>query len=130
MKRMFGATVVAMALVAIMVPTIASAAVTSHSIGSTGTRFDLGRFVQVSVAATCTLNEVVFVRGTMTQDDAIAEGVNAQFCTGSSQTLPIPMASLAGNFDAGTSTLCIIVATVNQVRVTEAEQSCANITLN
>jgi hypothetical protein len=129
MKRMFGATLVAMALVAIMVPTIASAAVTSHSIGSTGTRFDLGRFVQVSVAATCTLNEVVFVRGTMTQDDAIAEGVNGQFCTGSSQTLPIPMASLANTFDAGTSTLCVIVFTVNQVRVTEAEQSCANITL-
>jgi hypothetical protein len=129
MKRMFGATLVAMALVAIMVPTIASAAVTSHSIGSTGTRFDIGRFVQVSVSATCTLNEVVFVRGTLTQDDAIAEGVNAQFCTGSSQALPIPMASIANTFDAGTSTLCIIVATVNQVRVTEAEQSCANITL-
>lgn len=128
MKRMFGATLVAMALVAIMVPTIASAAVTSHSIGSTGNRFDLGRFVQASVSVTCTLNEIVFVRGTMTQDDAIAEGVNAQFCTGSAQTLPIPMATL-GTFDAGTSTLCVIVATVNQVRVTEAEQSCANITL-
>ncbi|MEX2551495.1 MAG: hypothetical protein WD627_00640 [Actinomycetota bacterium] len=129
MKRMFGATLVAMALVAIMVPTMASAVVTSHSIGSTGTRFDIGRFVQVSVTATCTVNEVVFVRGTVTQDDAIGEGAAAQFCTGVAQTLPIPIRALGGTFDGGTSTLCIVVATVNQVRVTEAEQTCANITL-
>jgi hypothetical protein len=130
MKRMLGATMVAMALVAIMMPTVASAVISSHSAGSTGVRFEGGRFVQVSAVTTCTLGEIVLIRSTLTQDDAFGEGLGALFCTGNSQTLPTTLRSFGGLFDNGTATLCLAVATVDQVRVTEAEQSCSNITLS
>ena len=129
MKRMLGATLVAMALVAIMLPTMAAAVVTSHSIGSTGARFEGGRFVQVTAVNTCTLGEVVLVRATLTQDDAFGEAVGALFCTGGAQTIPITLRSFGGLFDAGSAVLCNVAATVNQVRVTEAEQHCATVTL-
>jgi hypothetical protein len=130
MKRMLGPTIIAMALVAIMMPTVASAVNTSHSIGSTGTRFEGGRFVQVTAVNTCTLGEVVLVRATLTQDDAFGEAIGALFCTGNSQTLPTTLRSFGGLFDSGSAVLCDAVATVDQVRVTEAEQHCASITLS
>lgn len=131
MKRMLLATMVAMALVAIMVPTMASAVVTSHSINATGARFSGGDFVQVGVNVNCTSGEIVLVRATVTQDDAFGEAVGGLFCTGSSQSVPATLRTLGGAFDDANARVCVVVATVDRfIRVTEAEQSCADVDLN
>jgi hypothetical protein len=131
MKRMLLATMVAMAMVAILVPTIASATVTSHSIAANGTLFSGGLFLQVGVNVNCTAGEVVIVRATATQNDAFGEAIGGLFCTGSSQSVPATMRTFGGAFETGTATLCVVVATIdrNGLRITDTEQSCANITL-
>ena len=132
MKRMIFAALVATTLAAIMLPTMASAVVTSHSVNSTGTMFSGGTFVQVGINATCTSGEILLVRATLTQNDAFGEAVGGLFCTGSSQSIPATLRSLGGTFDSGTSTLCLVVATIdrNTIRFTEVEQSCASVTLS
>ena len=131
MKRMLLATLVAMALVAIMLPTMASAVVSSHSVGATGSLFSGGAFAQVTLNATCTSGEILLVRATLTQSDAFGEVVGGLFCTGSSQSIPATLRTLGGGFDSGSSTLCVVVATIDpSIRFTEAEQSCASVTLS
>ncbi len=131
MKRMVLATFVAMAMVAILVPTMASAVVTSHSVAANGTRFSGGAFVQVGINANCTSGEILVLRATLTQDDAFGEAVGGLFCTGSTQSIPATLRTFGGPFDAGSATLCVVVATIDRFgRGIEAEQSCANITLS
>ena len=132
MKRLLFAVLTATALVAIILPTMASAVVTSHSVNSTGTLFSAGTFVQIGINATCTSGEIVVVRATLTQSDAFGEAIGGLFCTGSSQSIPATLRSLGGSFESGSSTLCLVVATIdrNTIRFTEAEQSCASVTLS
>jgi hypothetical protein len=132
MKRMLLATLVAMALVAIMLPTMASAVVSSHSVGATGSLISGGAFAQVTLNVTCSVDEIVFIRATLSQSDAVGEVQGGLFCTGSSQSTPAPIRTLGGGFDSGSSTLCVMVVTLDRrfIRVTDAEQSCANVTLS
>lgn len=130
MKRYFGAMVLALILTAITVPTIASAAVTAQSFGDTGTRFDAGRFVQVSVTATCTSGEILVARVTLTQGDAIAEAQGALLCTGNAETFPGTLRSLGGLFDAGTAKICGLTATTDRVRIIDSRQNCEDVTLS
>lgn len=130
MKRYFGAMVLALMMTAVMVPTIASAGVTAQTFGDTATRFDAGRFVQVSVSATCSVNEVLIARVTLTQGDAIAEAQGALLCTGNSETFPGTLRSLGGLFDAGSATICGLTATTDRVRIIDSRQNCETVTLS
>lgn len=129
MKRYFGAMVLALVLTAITVPTVASAGVTAQTFGDTGTRFDAGRFVQVSVQATCTVGEILIARVTVTQVDAVAESQGALICSGNSETFPGTLRSLGGLFEAGAATICGLTATTDRVRIIDSRQNCETVTL-
>ncbi|MGQ0678040.1 MAG: hypothetical protein ACT4OM_00010 [Actinomycetota bacterium] len=129
MKRYFGALVLALAVTAITVPTIATAAVKTHTFGDNGTRFDSGRFAQVTVQAACDAGDILLLEVTLTQADAFARTTGSLLCTGNTESLPATMRSGGGLFDAGAATVCGIAATVNLVGVKDTKQTCESVTL-
>lgn len=122
--RTFGAALMLTAAL-LTVPSPATASMTANTIGSTGSFGPHGRTATITALVACTAGETVQIRVTLTQGQAIGEGVVHGTCTGTVAEYPVRVAARGSTgFTAGPAQACASAVNRDRGDVVDTRQWC------
>ena len=103
----------------------ASAVITGNTIGAIGTLGPHGRTATVTALIECTAGQTVKVRVTLTQGQAIGEGVGGGSCTGALAEYPVRVTTQSASaFTPGPAQACAAAINRDRGRIVDTKQWC------